>query len=153
MVVTGTLRQSVGFPGATDNLPRTKQNTTKPCAYFMGYTVSINLVIGHVKLVAITGTIILVPYLYIKSLQLICRSGSHRFHLWGPDLQWLDYMIGYQENSTSNGHQVDMPHCFRCRHTWQTMILLVLLHTNATNMTNEIGLYRGTFKSRMKFTQ
>ena len=37
--------------------------------------------------VAITGINILVPYLYIKSLQLIWRSGTRRFHLRVPDLQ------------------------------------------------------------------
>ena len=34
-----------------------------------------------------TGTTLLVPYLYVKSLQLVWRSGSHRFHLRVPYLQ------------------------------------------------------------------
>ena len=43
--------------------------------------------IGNVILVAITGTTSLVPYLKVKSLQLIWRSGTRRWHLRVPDLQ------------------------------------------------------------------
>ena len=51
---------------------------------------------GHVILVAITGTAILVPYLWVQPLQLIWRSGTRRCHLRVPDLQiscWLDYTM------------------------------------------------------------
>ena len=43
--------------------------------------------IGDVALVAIPWTTSLVPYLQVKSLQLIWRSGIRRFHLRVPDLQ------------------------------------------------------------------
>ena len=60
--------------------------------------------------VPITGTNILVPYLYVKSLQLVWRSGSRRFQLLVTGtrssnvLQWLDKRRGYQDNDPSNGH-------------------------------------------------
>ena len=41
----------------------------------------------QICLVAITGIFILVSYLLVKSLQLIGRSGTRRFHLRVPDLQ------------------------------------------------------------------
>ena len=62
---------------------------------------------------AITGTTILVPYLEVKSLQLIWRSGTRRWNLRVPDLQMncrLDYMIGYQDSNPSNGYQADIPY-------------------------------------------
>ena len=43
--------------------------------------------IGNVTLIAMTGITILVPYYYVKSLQLISRSGTRRFNLRVPDLQ------------------------------------------------------------------
>ena len=46
-----------------------------------------NFWIGHVTLVGIPGTIILVSYLFVKSLKLLWKSDSYRFHLWIPDLQ------------------------------------------------------------------
>ena len=62
--------------------------------------------IGHVTLVAIVGTTILVPksslffYVKVKSLQLIWRLGTRRFHLWLSNLQMncrdlIDYTTGY----------------------------------------------------------
>ena len=70
---------------------------------------------GHITLVATAGTIILVPYHEVKSLQLIWRSGTRRIHLRGArssnELQWFDLMTGHQDSSSSNGHQVDMPYC------------------------------------------
>ena len=38
-------------------------------------------------LVGIAGTTILIPCHIMKSLQLIWRSGTHRWNLWVPDLQ------------------------------------------------------------------
>ena len=59
---------------------------------------------------AIIGTTLLVPYLWIKSLQLIWKSGFLRFNLRVPALQMncsdLDNMAGYQDSSTSNDRQV-----------------------------------------------
>ena len=43
--------------------------------------------LGYIILVAIIGTTILVPYHYIKSLQLICRSGRRKCHFQGPNIQ------------------------------------------------------------------
>ena len=43
--------------------------------------------IWHIALAAIIGTTTLVPYQWVKSLQLIWRSGARRFHLRVPDLQ------------------------------------------------------------------
>ena len=43
--------------------------------------------IGHVTLVVITGTTILVPYLQVKTLQLIWRWGTRWWNLWVPHLQ------------------------------------------------------------------
>ena len=43
--------------------------------------------IGHVTLVAIAGTNILVPYLKVEPLQLIWRLDTHRFNLWVFDFQ------------------------------------------------------------------
>ena len=48
---------------------------------------TLQLTIGHVALVAITGIAIMVPYLWVKSLQLIWRSGTRRWNLRVPDLQ------------------------------------------------------------------
>ena len=45
------------------------------------------LTIGHVILVTITGIIILVPYLWVKSMQLIWRPGTCRFHQHVPDVR------------------------------------------------------------------
>ena len=42
---------------------------------------------GQVTLAAINGTLILVPYLWIQSLQPIRRWGICRLHLHGPNLQ------------------------------------------------------------------
>ena len=47
--------------------------------------------VEHATLATITGTTILVPYLYVKSLQLIWSAGTHRFHLQMPDLQNLSF--------------------------------------------------------------
>ena len=41
----------------------------------------------HVTLAAITESTILVPYLQVRSLQLIWRLGTRRFHLRVPNLQ------------------------------------------------------------------
>ena len=43
--------------------------------------------IGYIILVAIIGTTILVPYHYIKSLQLICGSGRRKCHFQRPNIQ------------------------------------------------------------------
>ena len=43
--------------------------------------------IGYLTLVVITGTTILDPYLYVKSLQLIWRSGTRKFRRRVPDHQ------------------------------------------------------------------
>ena len=55
---------------------------------------------------------------WLKSLRLIYRSGTRRFHLQAPwssnELQWLDYIAGYQHSSVSNCHQGDLP-------PWQTL--------------------------------
>ena len=42
---------------------------------------------GYVALVAIDVTTMLVPYLYVKSLQLVWRSGTRIWNLRVPDLQ------------------------------------------------------------------
>ena len=51
-------------------------------------------------------------YNLVKSLQLIWRLGTCRFHLRVPDIQMdcsdLTKMRGYQFSSPINGHQVDM---------------------------------------------
>ena len=44
---------------------------------------------GHVKLAAIVGTIILVPCHIVKSLQLTWRWGTRRFNLRVPHLQMI----------------------------------------------------------------
>ena len=68
---------------------------TPPTAIYRAYTVPqsctrwlvwLSIQIGHVTLVAITGTTILVSYLYVKSLQLLWRLGTGRFHLRVPNL-------------------------------------------------------------------
>ena len=53
------------------------------CNHGMGMNKQTRLVIWG----AITGTTILVLYLYIKSLQLIWRPVTHRFHLRVPDVR------------------------------------------------------------------
>ena len=86
---------------------------------------------GHVVLVAINGTIILVPYQYVKSLS-IHRKMGHQYALylkshWNSfedrasvneiyeypilnELQWLDLIkIGSQDSSTSDSCWGDMP--------------------------------------------
>ena len=69
--------------------------------------------IGHVTLVAITRTVILVPYLSVKSLQLIWGLGTRRWNLRVPDLQMscsdLLTKSRYQDSYSSNGHQVTYP--------------------------------------------
>ena len=69
--------------------------------------------IRHVTLVVITGTTILAPYHYGKSLQLIWRSGTRRFHLRVPDLQnelqRLDYITGCQDSILNDGCQGHTP--------------------------------------------
>ena len=70
------------------------------------------------RLAAIAGVTILVPYYVVKSLQLIWRSGTRRFHLWVPDLQmncsdlaeWLaiTWTIDYQFNDAYMCHQASV---------------------------------------------
>ena len=57
---------------------------------------------GLVALEATTGTTTLVPYLWVKSPQLIRRSSTHRFHLQVPR---LDYNTGYKNSNLNNDHQ------------------------------------------------
>ena len=59
--------------------------------------------IGHVTFV-ITKTVILVHYLWVKSLQLIVA-----FIFLGLTLKQVVDMIGYQDSSPSNGYQVTCP--------------------------------------------
>ena len=47
----------------------------------------LSLAMGLCRLVAIAGTIILVPWHVIKSLQLILKSGTRKWNLRAPDLQ------------------------------------------------------------------
>ena len=61
--------------------------------------------IEHVILVAITRTIILVPYLCVTSLKLIWRWGTRTGALSSNELQIRDYMRGYQYNSSNNDYQ------------------------------------------------
>ena len=88
------------------------------------YSQSLLLLIWH-ALVSITGTTMLVPYQYIKALQLIRRSGTRRWNLWVPDLQMccrvLDNMIGYQDNSSSNGCQTTRPIVCVCVCFWSVI--------------------------------
>ena len=49
----------------------------------------------------------------IKSLQLIWRSSTRRFHLSSNELNWLELKMGYQVCSCRNGRQGDMPYWFR----------------------------------------
>ena len=75
---------------------------------------------------AIAGASILVPCHVVRSLQLIWRSDTRRFHLRVPDLQMscidLTLKIGHQYSSPSNGHQSNIPYwttlCFhfQCLH-------------------------------------
>ena len=69
--------------------------------------------VGHVHLVAIAGTTILVPCHVVKTLQLIRRSGTRRWNLRVPDLQMsysdLTLKIGHQDSSPSNGCNGQMP--------------------------------------------
>ena len=65
----------------------------------------------NVTLVAITDTTILVPYFEVKSLQLIWRWGTRRFHPRVLHLQWscrLANMAGYQDSIPRIGHQGDV---------------------------------------------
>ena len=50
------------------------------------FFIGIRVALGHVPLAAITGTTNLVPYLWVKSLRLIWRSGTRRWYLRVPDL-------------------------------------------------------------------
>ena len=65
----------------------------------------------HAVLVDITGSIVLVSFLEVMSLQLIWRSGNH---LQVPHLQMscgnLSIMRGNQDHSPSNAHQSNMPY-------------------------------------------
>ena len=54
------------------------------CSFQLSFLSSL---IGRVTLVTITGTIIPVPFLQVKSLQFIWRLGTRRFHLRVPYLQ------------------------------------------------------------------
>ena len=83
-----------------DCITTTKQSTTKPCAYFLGYTVCVlyancdaiyNGRMGHITLVASTGTAILLPYcssevteIHLKIRYLYIASmgdrSSHKLH-------------------------------------------------------------------------
>ena len=85
--------------------------------------------LGHVTLVAIYGTTILLPNLYAKLLQHIWRSGSGRFHLPEPDLQMccsdLRRMKGYQDSNPGNGHQVT---CHSVRQNMYKACLFLLIH-------------------------
>ena len=63
---------------------------------------------------AITGTIFLVPYLWVKSLQIIWRFWHPQISSTGVrssnELQRFDYMIGYQDSRPSNGFLCDIPY-------------------------------------------
>ena len=69
--------------------------------------------VEYVALVAIIGTIKLVLYDLVKSLQLICKLGTHKFYLWVPHLQMgcsdVIKMGVYRNSDTSNGCQVTFP--------------------------------------------
>ena len=71
------------------------------------FCLGLNVLTGHVTQVAIVGTVLL-----DKSLQLIGRLGTRRFHLPVPHLQMscrLDNLTGYHLTSSSNGHKVTSP--------------------------------------------
>ena len=61
----------------------------------------------------IPETTILEPYLEVKSLELLWRSGTGRLKSTGarsPDgLQWFHMLVGPQDISPSNEHRVDTP--------------------------------------------
>ena len=40
--------------------------------------------------------------IFVKALQLIWRSGTHRFQM---SLLWLEWKIGHQDSSSVDGHQ------------------------------------------------
>ena len=60
----------------------------------------ITITIGHVILAAITKTTILVPYLQVKSLQLMWRSGNRRWKLCVPDFQVASHCDLREDRST-----------------------------------------------------
>ena len=63
----------------------------------IGDSTVVHQAIGHVALLAITVTM-LMTHIEVKSLQLIWRSGTCRYHLWVPNLQmgcsiWLHHRV------------------------------------------------------------
>ena len=69
-----------------------------------------NDAMGCITLVAITWSMIILPHFQVKLLQLISRSGTHRWNLWIPHFQMscsdLTWLRGCQVSNPSCGHQV-----------------------------------------------
>ena len=94
----------------------------------------------HAVLVDITGSIVLVSFLEVMSLQLIWRSGNH---LQVPHLQMscrdLLIMRGNQDDDSSNDHQSNIPYLYDPRFTQTLLHLTIALfwkgcNTMTTNM-------------------
>ena len=83
-------------------------------AYKTKYMVMQFQTMGHVVWWPVLGQITWYPLTLVKSLHLIWRSGTRRFHLRVPDLQMscsdLIRLSVCQLNSPNNSHQGDMPH-------------------------------------------
>ena len=81
--------------------------------------------VGRVILVAIIEPTILVPCLYIKSLQIIGRSGIPVFNLWMPavKVRWNNFskIRRYQDRSLSIGFQ--MVCCILLLLTHQSLVM------------------------------
>ena len=67
------------------------------------------MAIGCIPLVAVNGISVLVPYLQVKSLQLIWRSGTRRWNLRVPDLHMSCRDLTTWGCSLCNGYHVTCP--------------------------------------------
>ena len=80
---------------------------------------------GHATLMVINGTTSIMPYLDIKSLQLIWNRAPTGARFLN-ELQRLDYMEGYPDSSSSPGSLLgDIPHCYLCIYDPNSIALLV----------------------------
>ena len=61
---------------------------------------------------AIAEVIMLLPCNVVESLQLILKNSSTHA-LSSKELHWLDFRMELQDDSSSNGHQGDMPYSIR----------------------------------------
>ena len=104
---------------------------------------------GNVTLVSITGCTILVPRFSVKSQQLIWRLGTHRFHLWVPNLQmncrdliiWQGTRISGLNDGRSMICLIGSPFCFNInswwRHQMETFSALLAICAGNSPVTDE----------------